>query len=163
MWDRRQALFSWKGSVVDSVVGVFLTQNVSDHLSSSAFMALAAKFPLKSSRSAKLDEGRTSIIIEEPESYQIDDSGINVEPQIDIEESNFNLKVEQDGPVSLEIQDTTEQPSISVDSLKSDHGSMESNLDGQNNQFGNTVDRTSTSPSNAKRRRPGKEKQNEVH
>nr|GMC86278.1 protein ROS1-like [Ipomoea batatas] len=153
----------WKGSVVDSVVGVFLTQNVSDHLSSSAFMSLAAKFPLKSSRSAKLDEGRTSIIIEEPESYQIEDSGINVEPQIDIEESNVNLKVEQDGPVSLEIQDITEQPSISVDSLKSDHGSMESNLDGQNNQFGNIVDRTSTSPSNAKRRRPGKEKQNEVH
>ncbi|KAF4384805.1 hypothetical protein G4B88_000201 [Cannabis sativa] len=38
----------WKGSVLDSVVGVFLTQNVSDHLSSSAFMALAAHFPLKS-------------------------------------------------------------------------------------------------------------------
>uniref|UniRef100_A0A0E0K005 Uncharacterized protein n=1 Tax=Oryza punctata TaxID=4537 RepID=A0A0E0K005_ORYPU len=38
----------WKGSVVDSVVGVFLTQNVSDHLSSSAFMALAVKFPVKS-------------------------------------------------------------------------------------------------------------------
>uniref|UniRef100_A0A0A9F3N9 Protein ROS1 n=1 Tax=Arundo donax TaxID=35708 RepID=A0A0A9F3N9_ARUDO len=38
----------WKGSVVDSVVGVFLTQNVSDHLSSSAFMAVAAKFPAKS-------------------------------------------------------------------------------------------------------------------
>uniref|UniRef100_A0A0D9Y1A0 HhH-GPD domain-containing protein n=1 Tax=Leersia perrieri TaxID=77586 RepID=A0A0D9Y1A0_9ORYZ len=37
----------WKGSVVDSVVGVFLTQNVSDHLSSSAFMSLAAKFPVK--------------------------------------------------------------------------------------------------------------------
>uniref|UniRef100_A0ACD5YGM4 Uncharacterized protein n=1 Tax=Avena sativa TaxID=4498 RepID=A0ACD5YGM4_AVESA len=37
----------WKGSVVDSVVGVFLTQNVSDHLSSSAFMSLAAKFPAK--------------------------------------------------------------------------------------------------------------------
>lgn len=36
----------WKGSVVDSVVGVFLTQNVSDHLSSSAFMSLAAQFPL---------------------------------------------------------------------------------------------------------------------
>ncbi|KAL0449075.1 UNVERIFIED_CONTAM: DNA glycosylase/AP lyase ROS1 [Sesamum latifolium] len=35
----------WKGSVVDSVVGVFLTQNVSDHLSSSAFMSLAARFP----------------------------------------------------------------------------------------------------------------------
>ncbi|KVI09651.1 DNA glycosylase [Cynara cardunculus var. scolymus] len=37
----------WKGSVVDSVIGVFLTQNVSDHLSSSAFMSLAAKFPPK--------------------------------------------------------------------------------------------------------------------
>ncbi|ONK56964.1 uncharacterized protein A4U43_C10F15150 [Asparagus officinalis] len=35
----------WKGSVVDSVIGVFLTQNVSDHLSSSAFMCLAARFP----------------------------------------------------------------------------------------------------------------------
>lgn len=29
--DRRFS--KWKGSVVDSVVGVFLTQNVSDHLS----------------------------------------------------------------------------------------------------------------------------------
>ncbi|EHA8586973.1 protein ROS1A-like [Cocos nucifera] len=44
--DRRFS--QWKGSVVDSVVGVFLTQNVSDHLSSSAFMAVAAKYPLKS-------------------------------------------------------------------------------------------------------------------
>nr|CAD1822955.1 unnamed protein product [Ananas comosus var. bracteatus] len=44
--DRRFS--QWKGSVVDSVVGVFLTQNVSDHLSSSAFMALAAKYPVKS-------------------------------------------------------------------------------------------------------------------
>ncbi|KAJ3669335.1 hypothetical protein LUZ60_011285 [Juncus effusus] len=35
----------WKGSVVDSVVGVFLTQNVSDHLSSSAFMGLVSKYP----------------------------------------------------------------------------------------------------------------------
>ncbi|XP_020572779.1 protein ROS1-like isoform X2 [Phalaenopsis equestris] len=42
--DRR--FTQWKGSVVDSVVGVFLTQNVSDHLSSSAFMTLAANFPL---------------------------------------------------------------------------------------------------------------------
>ncbi|KAL6269668.1 hypothetical protein ACE6H2_026579 [Prunus campanulata] len=38
----------WKGSVVDSVVGVFLTQNVSDHFSSSAFMSLAARFPCQS-------------------------------------------------------------------------------------------------------------------
>ncbi|XP_076925351.1 transcriptional activator DEMETER-like [Bidens hawaiensis] len=48
----------WKGSVLDSVVGVFLTQNVSDHLSSSAFMSLAARFPLKeNTRSEPIDEG----------------------------------------------------------------------------------------------------------
>ncbi|KAK9274961.1 hypothetical protein L1049_022218 [Liquidambar formosana] len=34
-----------KGSVVDSVVGVFLTQNVGDYLSSFAFVSLAARFP----------------------------------------------------------------------------------------------------------------------
>ncbi|PON46015.1 DNA-3-methyladenine glycosylase I [Parasponia andersonii] len=38
----------WKGSVVDSMVGVYLTQNVGDNLSSSAFMSLAAKFPPQS-------------------------------------------------------------------------------------------------------------------
>ncbi|KAI7734524.1 hypothetical protein M8C21_030971 [Ambrosia artemisiifolia] len=38
----------WKGSVTDSVAGVFLTQNVSDQLSSSAFMSLAATFPANS-------------------------------------------------------------------------------------------------------------------
>ncbi|XP_027364649.1 protein ROS1-like [Abrus precatorius] len=47
--DRRFS--KWKGSVVDSVIGVFLTQNVSDHLSSSAFMSLTARFPLKSKSS----------------------------------------------------------------------------------------------------------------
>ncbi|XP_030522569.2 transcriptional activator DEMETER-like [Rhodamnia argentea] len=36
----------WKGSVVDSIIGVYLTQNVSDYLSSNAFMSLASKFPL---------------------------------------------------------------------------------------------------------------------
>ncbi|KAF5747831.1 protein ROS1 [Tripterygium wilfordii] len=41
--DRRFS--QWKGSVVDSVIGVFLTQNVSDHLSSSAFMSMASHFP----------------------------------------------------------------------------------------------------------------------
>uniref|UniRef100_A0A0V0J1I3 Putative repressor of silencing 2b-like n=1 Tax=Solanum chacoense TaxID=4108 RepID=A0A0V0J1I3_SOLCH len=61
----------WKGSVVDSVVGVYLTQNVSDHLSSSAFMSLAAHFPLKTDSSQK-HEGNTGIIIEEPEECATD-------------------------------------------------------------------------------------------
>ncbi|MCO5609594.1 hypothetical protein L7F22_063824 [Adiantum nelumboides] len=37
----------WKGSVLDSLVGAFLTQNVSDHLSSSAFMSIASRYPFK--------------------------------------------------------------------------------------------------------------------
>ncbi|XP_050363845.1 transcriptional activator DEMETER-like isoform X2 [Argentina anserina] len=58
----------WKGSVVDSVIGVFLTQNVSDHLSSSAFMSLAATFPPKSmSDDQSLDKVGTNILVKEPE------------------------------------------------------------------------------------------------
>ncbi|KAL4855186.1 hypothetical protein ACK3TF_004177 [Chlorella vulgaris] len=41
----RRLTFKWGGSVLDSVVGVFLTQNVSDHLSSRAYMELASRFP----------------------------------------------------------------------------------------------------------------------
>ncbi|XP_050945060.1 protein ROS1C isoform X5 [Cucumis melo] len=56
----------WKGSVLDSVIGVFLTQNVSDHLSSSAFMSLAARYPLKSNslHKSSVDE-QTSLILNE--------------------------------------------------------------------------------------------------
>ncbi|XP_073043482.1 protein ROS1A-like [Primulina eburnea] len=60
----------WKGSVLDSVIGVFLTQNVSDHLSSSAFMSLVAKFPLKSeTNSNELNEERVDTNAMEPEKY----------------------------------------------------------------------------------------------
>ncbi|GJT03411.1 transcriptional activator DEMETER-like protein isoform X1 [Tanacetum coccineum] len=57
----------WKGSVVDSVIGVFLTQNVSDHLSSSAFMHLAAKFAFKSksTNETRCQDG-ACVIVEEP-------------------------------------------------------------------------------------------------
>ncbi|XP_073126216.1 transcriptional activator DEMETER [Henckelia pumila] len=60
--DRRFS--KWKGSVVDSVIGVFLTQNVSDHLSSSAFMHLAAKFPIKPTaiRESCCQNGQSSLI-----------------------------------------------------------------------------------------------------
>ncbi|KAJ4969867.1 hypothetical protein NE237_002966 [Protea cynaroides] len=69
--DRRFS--QWKGSVVDSVIGVFLTQNVSDHLSSSAFMSLAARFPLqsKSNKQACCKEGITTSV-EEPEVCMLD-------------------------------------------------------------------------------------------
>ncbi|WOL08612.1 hypothetical protein Cni_G17365 [Canna indica] len=69
--DRRFS--KWKGSVVDSVVGVFLTQNVSDHLSSSAFMALAARFPRKTrcNNSGSGAEGRDLCIKNEDRSILI--------------------------------------------------------------------------------------------
>ncbi|WZZ23921.1 hypothetical protein YC2023_007322 [Brassica napus] len=53
----------WKGSVVDSVVGVFLTQNVSDYLSSNAFMSVAAKFPVDTKESLE----SLAYFIEEPQ------------------------------------------------------------------------------------------------
>lgn len=69
--DRRFS--QWKGSVVDSVIGVFLTQNVSDHLSSSAFMSLAARFPLKSeSNNGPANGEKTSISVREPEITEAD-------------------------------------------------------------------------------------------
>ncbi|XP_042068451.1 protein ROS1A-like isoform X1 [Salvia splendens] len=77
----------WKGSIVDSIVGVFLTQNVSDHLSSSAFMALVAKYPPLS-----LDEQNeqirlfdNQIMVVEPSSNTTEDSSpvSSVDPQVD--------------------------------------------------------------------------------
>ncbi|KAK2997841.1 hypothetical protein RJ639_025612 [Escallonia herrerae] len=63
--DRRFS--QWKGSVVDSVIGVFLTQNVSDHLSSSAFMSLAARFPLQATTTNQAcDRNGACLVVEEP-------------------------------------------------------------------------------------------------
>ncbi|KAL3825806.1 hypothetical protein ACJIZ3_021835 [Penstemon smallii] len=71
----------WKGSVLDSVIGVFLTQNVSDHLSSSAYMSLAARFPLVSKTNpVELHEERVDTKIKEPEVCILDPdetSGMN--------------------------------------------------------------------------------------
>nr|GEV60586.1 protein ROS1-like [Tanacetum cinerariifolium] len=49
----------WKGSVVDSVVGVILTQNTSDKISSSIFMSLAAKYPNRSTIKDPKKDSRT--------------------------------------------------------------------------------------------------------
>ncbi|KAJ8759123.1 hypothetical protein K2173_004130 [Erythroxylum novogranatense] len=72
--DRRFS--KWKGSVVDSVIGVFLTQNVSDHLSSSAFMSLAAQFPLRSSRTTIYDMNGTNKSVEDPNVCILEPSNI---------------------------------------------------------------------------------------
>lgn len=43
----------WHSSILDSVVGAYLTQNVTDALSSKAFMTLASKFPATKEAQAK--------------------------------------------------------------------------------------------------------------
>ena len=53
--DRRLVQGQWGGSILDSVVGVFLTQNVSDALSSKAWMSLASTFPLPASQQDGID------------------------------------------------------------------------------------------------------------
>ncbi|KAH1090276.1 hypothetical protein J1N35_017533 [Gossypium stocksii] len=75
----------WKGSVVDSVIGVFLTQNVSDHLSSSAFMTLAARFPLKKSyyqEGTSLVNGAEFYVLE-PEDTLKWDAKMSIQPVVD--------------------------------------------------------------------------------
>ncbi|XP_058204080.1 DNA glycosylase/AP lyase ROS1-like [Rhododendron vialii] len=62
----------WKGSVLDSVIGVFLTQNVSDHLSSSAFMSLAAHFPLKSKSNERPCSVETCVLDKDKEVCRMD-------------------------------------------------------------------------------------------
>lgn len=45
----------WRSSILDSVVGAYLTQNVTDALSSKAFMNLAASFPAPETVEACID------------------------------------------------------------------------------------------------------------
>ncbi|XP_027363218.1 protein ROS1-like [Abrus precatorius] len=88
----------WKGSVVDSVVGVFLTQNVSDHLSSSAYMSLAARFPKQSSSTS--------------ETYHAEDMKLVVnKPQVHIVEPEENTEWD----VKLLNQSVYDQSSMTVD------------------------------------------------
>ncbi|KAK7345415.1 hypothetical protein VNO77_16019 [Canavalia gladiata] len=87
----------WKGSVVDSVVGVFLTQNVSDHLSSSAFMSLAAQFPKKPSSMSK--------------TYHAEDTRLVVNKPLHIVEPEENTKLD----VKLLNQSVYDQSSMMVD------------------------------------------------
>ncbi|KAF9598705.1 hypothetical protein IFM89_029955 [Coptis chinensis] len=62
-----RAFTPWYGSVLDSVIGVFLTQNVSDHLSSSAFMNLASRFQKHTSNEETDCQEGTEMYVEEPE------------------------------------------------------------------------------------------------
>ncbi|KAJ4822094.1 hypothetical protein Tsubulata_041580 [Turnera subulata] len=98
----------WKGSVVDSVVGVFLTQNVSDYLSSlfivcsDVFMLLAANFPLKTH-----NKERASSVIDYPIIHIPD-----AEDEWNRETSNYS-KYEQNS-MSVRIMDLDEGAIVNV-------------------------------------------------
>ncbi|KAL8135862.1 DNA glycosylase/AP lyase ROS1-like [Apium graveolens] len=100
----------WKGSVVDSVVGVFLTPNVSDHLSSSAYMSLAAQFPL-------LLESNHDPLIKEVMKIPVNDLDVN-----DLEAYILNPA---DTLESLEMkseQGTLNQRSVMIQETESNEG-----------------------------------------
>ncbi|KAK7244971.1 hypothetical protein RIF29_39800 [Crotalaria pallida] len=102
----------WKGSVVDSVVGVFLTQNVSDHLSSSAFMSLAARFPLKSSSNHKVyHEESTSLMVNKPQVHIVEPL---VEPEecTKFDEKILNQSAHELGSMTINFIDHSEEKEV---------------------------------------------------
>ncbi|KAL3701272.1 hypothetical protein R1sor_019294 [Riccia sorocarpa] len=95
----------WKGSVIDSVVGAFLTQNVSDHLSSSAFMLLAAKYPV-SRRS--FTEVRVEETFDLEERFPIPLRTGFPEYEYVVEEPTATLEEPELGSVMEELEETRE-------------------------------------------------------
>ncbi|ERM99578.1 transcriptional activator DEMETER isoform X1 [Amborella trichopoda] len=98
--DRRFS--KWKGSVVDSVVGVFLTQNVSDHLSSSAFLSLASRFPHKrGSNNATAQTPSVEVHLQEPQEI------IQQEPEVIIMDSEETIHCQ-----NLSIKQSQQESSV---------------------------------------------------
>ncbi|XP_042439571.1 protein ROS1A-like isoform X3 [Zingiber officinale] len=115
--DRRFS--QWKGSVVDSVVGVFLTQNVADHLSSTAFMDLAATFPSKSKEDNEVD--------------QVEKSHLDMEIQMECIKFPDYCKKFQEQMLSKELHDQISQGPICVNEgydIKSFSSGTEVNIAG---------------------------------
>ncbi|XP_055962269.1 transcriptional activator DEMETER-like [Mercurialis annua] len=117
----------WKGSVLDSLVGVFLTQNVTDFLSSAAYMSLASKFPIRSTsnQEASDDEleneyGQESIGADSVYTGTPEDSNGNryyvAEP-----ESKTSVDVEDTGRTIIQLEPhivlTCENPSRATEGI----------------------------------------------
>ncbi|EFH57709.1 hypothetical protein ARALYDRAFT_482629 [Arabidopsis lyrata subsp. lyrata] len=132
----------WKGSVVDSVVGVFLTQNVSDHLSSSAFMSLAAEFPAPSIPSSNFDVG-TSLMPSIQITYLDSEESMSNPP--DHNQSSVILKNTQPDE-EKEYVHSNETSRSSSEIASSAHESVGKTTDSKTNvdsdQKGSEVDKT---------------------
>ncbi|KAK9280199.1 hypothetical protein L1049_013886 [Liquidambar formosana] len=121
----------WKGSVVDSVVGVFLTQNVADYLSSSAFMSLAARFPLQSTSS----QGTCDEDWEFPNSQESTGSNIvTVKPADDSKEIQLlSCQTEQD--MNCELENRAETLVTRTGKVSLVNSSTVQTTDGNKNSF----------------------------
>ncbi|KAM0864832.1 hypothetical protein ACQ4PT_043661 [Festuca glaucescens] len=85
-----------EASVIDSVIGTFLTQNVADHLSSDAFMNLAAKYPARQSCSDVPEvtyEGKSNSNFNEASDATDFDSSAFAESVYSGEETNYGDEV----------------------------------------------------------------------
>ncbi|KAF5205463.1 transcriptional activator DEMETER-like [Thalictrum thalictroides] len=113
----------WQGSVLDSVIGVFLTQNVSDHLSSSAFMSLAARFPPKpTSNDRACREETTKMYVEEPEIAELESGDTRWHDKIATEPIGS-----QDSQSSVTLYEADRVEDKETDNISE---SIESNTDG---------------------------------
>ncbi|ESQ49069.1 hypothetical protein EUTSA_v10019961mg [Eutrema salsugineum] len=102
----------WKGSVVDSVVGVFLTQNVADHSSSSAFMDIAAEFPVISISNKELyHEGWESSVTDETV-MNLDPGSAAPTPRISNPTIIFVDEIDDDEDVCSQKSSTSSDKSI---------------------------------------------------
>ncbi|KAL5081871.1 hypothetical protein RYX36_010292 [Vicia faba] len=146
--DRR--FLPWKGSILDSVVGVFLTQNVSDYLSSSAFMSLAAHFPVKPVTCEKdnnmvLLDPKFDIEMKSGKGEEMEE----VEPKVDNRGTEYNSaneypKVDNRG---TEYNSANEYPKVDSRGTEYNSANEYPKVDNRGNEYDSTsVERNTGSP-----------------
>ncbi|XP_065856179.1 DNA glycosylase/AP lyase ROS1-like isoform X2 [Euphorbia lathyris] len=130
--DRR--FTQWKGSVVDSVIGVFLTQNVSDHLSSSAFMSMAARFPLESTSHEAVRESEPIVCVPDLEDAISDFQYSEPDSEREADNSHECSTVSSQNSV-VSSQNSTQSPTHQTADLLSDIGGQKDSLLNNSNTF----------------------------
>ncbi|KAF6152513.1 hypothetical protein GIB67_023207 [Kingdonia uniflora] len=110
----------WKGSVLDSVIGVFLTQNVSDHLSSSAFMSLAARYPITlTAKSSTCYEMGMHVIVKEPEVVVIECEDTEKLDEKEVADNNESSGSNPESNLRVEQLSATEEKRVLEDVVSS--------------------------------------------
>ncbi|CAN6251609.1 unnamed protein product [Urochloa humidicola] len=87
----------WGGSLIDSVVGTFLTQNVADNLSSHAFMNLAAKFPPRKRCHKAEDCSNTAFSVDGTDENLNPNEAFDTFDSVDLDSDEYYESEEEDG------------------------------------------------------------------